>query len=78
MKKRNIMAFPSFGRDPNKELSKRLILGIAFIVLSGLRTLIVLRALKLAVGIFGIISAMPSNTTKKSIQFHPSLRYAHL
>ena len=71
-------AFPRLGRDASKDPMSLLILGNALMDLRGLNTLNVLRAFKLAAGSAGMSSNMPMHTTKKSSQFHGSLRYEFL
>jgi hypothetical protein len=74
MKNRKVAALPRAGIEANNELSSLLILGMALMLLRGLITLKVLKALRLAEGIAGMSSIIPRITTRKSIQFHPSLR----
>lgn len=69
---RNMTTWNKAGMDWRRELIIRRILGIFFIDLSGFSTLIVLSAFKF--GILGSYSIKLMTTTKKSIQFHPSLK----
>jgi hypothetical protein len=61
------------GREMISACTYFLILGTAFMLLNGLKTLRVLSALKFILPPRKDIS--PVRTTKKSIIFHPSLRY---
>jgi len=65
-------ALPRLGMEASKEAMSLRILGNAFTDLSGLSTLIVRRPLRL--GMLGMNSMTPMQTTEKSIQFQGSLR----
>ena len=77
---RNITTLPRAGRDLIKAPINILILGIALILLNGLRTLKVLIALKFEAPPYrpGSILIKAVTTTMKSNQFHPFLKYEFL
>lgn len=76
MKNKKTTTDPSSGSEINNVDTRRLILGIALIDLSGLKTLNVLSALKF--GTLGTRSIIPTMATMKSKTFHASLRYEFL
>jgi len=65
-------AFPRLGIEASKEAISLRIFGKAFTDLSGLSTLMVLKPLRL--GMFGMNSMTPIQTTEKSIQFQGYLK----
>lgn len=78
MKNIKTTALAKLGSDANSDPISLRMLGNAFMDLKGLNTLNVLKALRLAAGIAGINSMIPIHTTRKSSQFHGSLRYEFL
>ena len=76
MKSRKMKTLAKSGSDLIKADTSLLIDGMALIERKGLSTLRVLKALTLMLP--GKNSKSPVQTTKKSITFHPSLRYDFL